>query len=56
MHPHEMQHLRPGLQSCGLVAQNRQSQPVFVSGLRASDLRLGLLELRLAELHNRAEA
>jgi hypothetical protein len=37
--------------SC-LITQNRQGQPVVITSLSAADLRLGLLELCLAQLND----
>jgi hypothetical protein len=37
-----------GLDSGGLIAQDRKGQPILVSGLCAADFSLGLLQLGLA--------
>jgi hypothetical protein len=42
--------------SSGLVLQDGQGQPIVVPRLRVGNLRLGLLQLRLTELHDRAQS
>ena len=39
-------------ESLGLVCQRRQRKLVIVAGLNRADLRLGFLQLRLAEFHD----
>jgi hypothetical protein len=44
------------LESCRLVAQHGQGETIFIAGLRLADFRLGLLQLGLAEFHDRSQA